>query len=118
MFSLKPLIQQGRISALAISTVRRSFSLPELSTIAEQRYPGYDAAQWVGILVPKATPRAIVTKLHAEVVRILASPEMRDRLQTAGVEPVGNTPEAFTAQIRADAESYGKLAAELGIRLD
>ena len=116
--SLKPLIQQGRITALAISTARRSSSLPELRTIAEQGYPGYDAAQWVGMLVPKATPRAIVTKLHAEVVRILALPDVRDRLQTAGVEPVGNTPEAFAAQIRVDADNYGKLATELRIRLD
>ena len=70
------------------------------------------------MLVPKATPRAIVTKLHAEVVRILALPDVRDRLQTAGVEPVGNTPEAFAAQIRVDADNYGKLATELRIRLD
>ena len=81
-------------------------------------YPGYDTAQWVGMLAPKATPRAIVTKLHAEAVRILALPDVRDRLRAAGVDPIGNTPDAFAAQIRADTEKYGKLAAELGIRLD
>jgi tripartite-type tricarboxylate transporter receptor subunit TctC len=116
--SLKPHVQQGRITALAISTAQRSPSLPDLRTIAEQGYPGYDATQWVGMLVPRATPKAIVMKLHAEVVRILALPDVRDRLQVAGVEPVGNTPDAFAAQIRADANKYGKLAAELGIRLD
>jgi tripartite-type tricarboxylate transporter receptor subunit TctC len=116
--SLKPHVQQGRIVALAMSTAQRSQSLPELPTIAEQGYPGYDAAQWVGMLVPKATSKAIVAKLHAEVVRILALPDVRDSLRVAGVDPVGNTPEAFTAQIRADMQKYGKLAMELGIRLD
>jgi tripartite-type tricarboxylate transporter receptor subunit TctC len=116
--SLLPHVQQGRINALAISTAQRSQSLPDLRTIAEQGYAGYDTAQWVGMLVPKATPKSIVTKLHAESVRILALPDVRDRLKTAGVEAVGNTPEAFVAQIRADTDKYGKLAAELGIRLD
>ncbi|MEQ1775212.1 MAG: tripartite tricarboxylate transporter substrate binding protein [Burkholderiales bacterium] len=116
--SLLPHVQQGRINALAISTAQRSQSLPDLRTIAEQGYAGYDTAQWVGMLVPKATPKSIVTKLHAESVRILALPDVRDRLKTAGVEAVGNTPDAFAAQIRADTEKYGKLASELGIRLD
>ena len=116
--SLLPHVQQGRITALAISTAQRSQSLPDLRTIAEQGYTGYDTAQWIGMLVPKATPKFIVTKLHAESVRILALPDVRDRLKTAGVEAVGNTPDAFAAQIRADSEKYGKLAAELGIRLD
>lgn len=116
--SLLPHVQQGRINALAISTAQRSQSLPDLRTIAEQGYAGYDTAQWVGMLVPKATPKSIVSKLHAESVRILALPDVRDRLKTAGVEAVGNTPDAFAAQIRADTEKYGKLASELGIRLD
>ncbi len=116
--TLKPHIQQGRITPLAISTARRSPSLPDLPTIAELGYPGFDAAQWIGLLAPKATPKPVITKLHAEVVRILALSDVRDRLQTAGVEAVGNTPEAFTAQIRADTAKYGKLAKELDIRLD
>lgn len=116
--SLKPFVEQGRITAIAISTAQRSPSLPELRTIAEQGYPGYDAAQWVGMLVPRATPKAIVMKLNAEVVRILALTDVRDRLRVAGVEPVGNTPEEFAAQIRADTEKYGKVARELSIRLD
>ena len=116
--SLKPYVQQGRITALALSTAQRSQSLPELRTIAEQGFPGYDTAQWIGMLLPKATPTAIAMKLHAEVIRILALPDVREKLLAAGVEPVGNTPQAFAAQIRADTEKYGKLAAELGIRLD
>ncbi len=116
--SLKPHVQQGRIHAIAISTAQRSSSLPELRTIAEQGYPGYDTAQWVGMLVPRATPSAIVKKLYAETVRILALPDIREKLLAAGVDAVGNTPAAFAAQMRADAEKYGKLALELGIRLD
>ena len=116
--SLLQHVQQGRIHALAISTAQRSASLPDLRTIAEQGYPGYDTAQWVGLLAPRATSPAVVAKLHAELVRILALPDVRERLKTAGVEAVGNTPAQFAAQIRADSEKYGKLAAELGIRLD
>ncbi len=116
--SLKPHVQQGRIAALAISSAHRSPAMPDLPTVAEQGFPGYDSSQWIGMLVPKATPKVIVAKLHAEVIRILATTEVRERLAAAGVEPVGNTPEAFTAQIRADAKTYGKLAAELQIRLD
>lgn len=116
--SLKPFVDQGRIVALAISTAKRSASAPNMPTVAEQGYPGYDTAQSVGMLVPKGTSKAIVAKLHAEVVRILALPDVRERLATAGVEPVGNTPEEFTAQIRADSATYGKLAAELRIKLD
>jgi len=116
--SLKPHVQQGRIIALAMSTAERSPSLPAVPTIAEQGFPGYDAAQWVGMLAPRATPGTVVARLHAETIRILALPDIREKLQAAGVEPVGNTPQEFTAQIRADMQKYGKLAATLGLRLD
>ncbi len=116
--SLKPYVQQGRLTALAVSTARRTPAMPDLPTVAEQGYPGYESTQWVGLLVPRATPKVIVAKLHAEIVRILSLPEVRQRLISAGAEPVGNTPEAFTAQIREDGEKYGRLAAEIGLRLD
>ncbi len=115
--TLKPHIEQKRVVPVAITTLRRSPSLPDLPTIAEQGYPGFDAAQWIGLLAPRATPKAIVTKLHAEAIRIIALPDVREKLQTAGVEPVANTPEAFAAQIRADAQKFGKLAMELGIHV-
>ena len=116
--SVKAHVQQGRIVAIAMSTARRSPSLPDVRTVAEQGYEGYDAAQWVGLLAPRATAPAIVGKLHAEVVRILALPDVREKLSVAGVDVVGNTPEAFTLQIRADAEKYARLAADLKLRLD
>lgn len=116
--SLKPYVQQGRITALAVSTARRTPAMPDLPTVAEQGYPGYESTQWVGLLVPRATPKFIVAKLHAEIVRILSLPELRERLISAGAEPVGNTPEAFTAQILEDGRKYGKLATEIGLRLD
>lgn len=116
--TLKPFVQQGRISALAISTAQRSQATPDLPTVAEQGYPGYESAQWVGVLVPRATSKFIVAKLHDEIVRILGLPEVRERLTGLGFEPVGNTPEAFTGQIREDGKKYGRLAAEIGLRLD
>jgi len=116
--SVKQHIQQGRVVPLAVTTAKRSPSLPELPTIAESRYPGFDATQWIGVLVPKATPKAIVNKLHKEVIRIITLPDVRGKLLVTGVEVVGNTPEAFAAQICTDADNYGKLAVDVGIRLD
>ncbi len=116
--SLKPHVQAGRVTALAISTAQRSPAMPDLPTVAEQGYPGYESTQWVGLLAPRDTPMFIVAKLHAEFVRILNLADVRERLTSSGAEPVSNTPAAFTAQIRADGEKFGKLAAEIGLRLD
>ncbi|MBI3919678.1 MAG: tripartite tricarboxylate transporter substrate binding protein [Betaproteobacteria bacterium] len=113
--ALKPFVDSGRIRALAVSSAQRARAMPELPTVAEQGYPGYEATQWVGMLVPRATPRAIVDRLHAEVARVLELPDVRERLVSTGAEPIGNTPEAFAAQIRASGALYGKLAAEIGL---
>jgi tripartite-type tricarboxylate transporter receptor subunit TctC len=116
--SVKPHVQAGRLTALAMSTAQRSPAMPDLPTVAEQGFPGYESTQWVGLLAPRGTPPAILARLHGEFVRILNMPEVRERLSSAGAEPAGNTPAAFAAQIRNDGEKYGKLAAELGIKLD
>ena len=101
-----------------MSTAQRSPAMPDLPTVAEQGFPGYESTQWVGLLAPRGTAPAILARLHGEFVRVLNLPEVRERLSSAGAEPVGNTPAAFAAQIRNDGEKYGKLAAELGLKLD
>ena len=113
--ALKPFVDSGRIRALAVSSPQRSRAMPDLPTVAEQGYPGYAATQWVGMLVPRATPQAIVERLHAEVTRVLGLPDVRERLVSAGAEPVGNTPAAFAEQIRESGATYGKLAARIGL---
>ncbi len=115
---VKPHVQAGRLTALAMSTAQRSPAMPDLPTVAEQGFPGYESTQWVGLLTPRGTPPKVLARLHGEFVRVLNLPEVRERLASAGAEPVGNTPAAFVAQIRNDGEKYGRLAAELGIRLD
>ncbi len=116
--SVKPHVQAGRLNALAMSTARRSPAMPELPTVAEQGFPGYESTQWVGLLAPRGTPAVILAKLHSEFTRVLNLPDVRERLSGAGAEPAGNLPAAFAAQIREDGEKYGKLAAELGLKLD
>jgi tripartite-type tricarboxylate transporter receptor subunit TctC len=116
--SVKPHVQAGRITAIAMSTAQRSAAMPDLPTVAEQGFPGYESTQWVGLLAPRGTPPAVLNKLHGEFVRILHMPDVRERLSSAGSDPVGNTPAAFGAQLREDGKKYGKLAAELGLRLD
>jgi len=116
--SVRPHVQAGRMVALAMSTARRSPAMPDLPTVAEQGLPGYESTQWVGLLVPRGTPAPITGKLHGEFVRILNAPDVRERLASAGAQPVGNTPAEFSAQIRRDADHYGKLAASLGLKLD
>lgn len=113
--ALKAFVDSGRVRALAVSSARRSRSLPEVPTIAEQGYPGYEATQWVGMLLPRAAPATVVNRLHAEIVRILNLSDVRERLASGGAEPVGNKPEAFAAQIREAGATYGKLAAEIGL---
>lgn len=116
--SVKPHVLAGRLTALAMSTAQRSPAMPDLPTVAEQGFPGYESTQWVGLLAPRGTAPTILARLHGEFVRVLNLPEVRERLSSAGAEPVGNTPAAFAAQIRNDGEKYGKLAAELGLKLD
>lgn len=116
--SVRPHVQAGRMVALAMSTARRSPATPDLPTVAEQGFPGYESTQWVGLLVPRGTPGAIVERLHSEFVRILNLPDVHERLSGAGAQPVGNTPAEFSAQMRNDGDSYGKLAASLGLKLD
>ena len=111
-------IQAGRVRALAVTTARRSPGLPDVPTIAEAGLPGFAYDAWFGLLAPARTPRAIVSKLNQEVLRILNLPDIKDRLTRQGAEPVLITPEQFDAVIRTDAARLGKLVQEAGIRID
>ena len=90
--SCLPHIQSGKLHAIAVATSTRSSALSNVPTLAESGLPGFDIATWFGLLVPTGTPLAVVTKLNAEVVRMLATLEMKKQLAAMGAEPVGNTP--------------------------
>jgi tripartite-type tricarboxylate transporter receptor subunit TctC len=116
MAALMPHIKSGKLRPLAVGTARRLTVMPELPTLAESGVPGYEATQWYGILAPAATPRDIVMKLNAEIVKSLARPEVRERLAADGVDPVGNTPEQFGAHIKAEIARWAPVVKASGAR--
>jgi len=116
--SALPNIKAGRVRALAVTTLRRSPMLPELPTISEAGLRGFDVATWFGVLAPAGTPPEIVSKLNAEIVRILNTPAMKERLAALGAEPVGNKPEEFAAFIKAEIPKYARVIKASGARAD
>ena len=108
--SALPLIRDGKLQALSISTRTRSALLPNVPTSIEAGAAESDYTLWVGLLAPSATPAAVVKKLHDEVVRALASSDVKERLAKLGAEPLSMTPEAFNAAIRSEMESAARIA--------
>ena len=106
----------GKLRVLAVTTPRRSPIAPEWPTLAESGFPGFDTSLWFGMLAPAATPKDVVGKLHAEVVRILKLPDVAERIAAQGGEIVGNTPAEFAAFIAAESAKYAKIIREAGVR--
>lgn len=105
-----PHIRSGKLRAFAVSSAKRASSLPEVPTMQEAGIKGFDISQWNGILAPAGTPRPIVDRLNAEIVKAMHSPEVRERIGTqGGNEIVTGTPEAFAELIRSDLRMYAKL---------
>jgi tripartite-type tricarboxylate transporter receptor subunit TctC len=113
-----PLLKSGQLRGLATTGKKRSPLFPDLPTIGEF-YPGYDVTIWLGLFAPAATPEPILTTLRAEVQNALSQPELADRLNVTGaLQPLLESPEEFAALIRRDHEKYGKLAREIGIKIE
>lgn len=113
-----PHIKSGRVRALAVTGAHRSPALPDIPTMIESGVKGYESNTWYGLLAPKATPRAIVTKLNKEVVSIINLPEVKSHLLAEGAEPVGDTPEEFGAIIKSDIAKWGKVIRAAGLRAE
>jgi tripartite-type tricarboxylate transporter receptor subunit TctC len=109
-------VKTGKLRALAVASAQRSSALPELVTIAESGYPGFEAVGWAGLLAPAGTPREIVTRVNAEMVRSLAMPELKERFVAMGAELVSSTPEEFDAYIRSETAKWGKVIKDVGIQ--
>jgi 2-methylcitrate dehydratase PrpD len=105
---LLPHVRSGRIKALAVTSLGRIPVLPEVPSLHELGLKDFDAVGWNGLLAPAGTPREIVTRLHAETVRVLGNPEVREQLTSQGADIVGNTPEQFAAWIRVEGEEVGR----------
>ena len=110
------LVRQGKLRALATMAQRRASALPELPTAAEQGLPGLDVPIWFGLMAPAGTPKPIVDKVHHEIVRALASPELRRRWGDAGLETVANTPTEFAAVIALEIPRWAKLIRDAGVK--
>ncbi|MEH2502333.1 tripartite-type tricarboxylate transporter receptor subunit TctC [Bradyrhizobium sp. AZCC 1578] len=112
-----PLAREGKVRALAVTSLERHAGAPDLPTMAESGFPSFDLTVWFGLMAPARTSPAIVEKLHRETVRILAMPEMRKRFDDLGIEPIGNSPAEFAAVIDGEIPKWAKLIREAGIKL-
>jgi tripartite-type tricarboxylate transporter receptor subunit TctC len=113
-----PHIQAGRLRALAVTAVKRSAALPDVPTMAEAGFKGQEADTLQGVLLPAGTSKAIVTRLNADIVRILAQPEVKERVSGLGFDIVASSPDQFSAQIRSEIEKWGKVVKAAGIKAD
>jgi len=108
----------GKVTALAVTSPRRHAVFPEIPTMSESGYPGWDTGPWFGLAVRQGTPQSTVLRIHAETVRALNSTDVREKLVNLGSTPVGDRPEQFAATIRAESLRWGKLAREIGLRAE
>ena len=113
-----PLAREGRLRALAVTTLKRFPAAPELPTIAESGYPGFEVASWSGLLAPAGTPSTIVGRLHLETVKALAVPDLRAKLSDLGLEGMGSSPDEFAAAIKSEIPKWAKVIKDAGIKVD
>ena len=118
-FALVPAVLQhvkaGSLRAIAVTTEQRLSYLPDVPTIAESGFPGYEISSWQGVFAPGGTPRDVVGKINGEVVRLLSVPEVRARISLEGADPVGSSPDAFAERVKSEIAKWTKVARSAGI---
>ena len=113
--AMLPLAREGKVRALAVTGASRNSVAPELPTVAELGFLGYQATTWIGVIAPVGVPKPIVAKLNREINRALALPDVRKRFIDMGLDVIGSTPEQFTAQIASDIPKKIKIVTDAGI---
>lgn len=113
-----PLITAGKLKALGVTTAKRLAPLPNVPTIAESGVAGYEAVNWYGVFVPAGTPKDIVAKLHADVVRVLKQPDVKERFAGEGGEVVADTPDEFAAFVRKEIPKWSKVVKDAAVKVD
>jgi tripartite-type tricarboxylate transporter receptor subunit TctC len=113
-----PHVKEGSLRGLAVLSAQRSSALPDVPTIAEARFPGQEADTLLGVLAPVGTPKEIVDLSHREIVRSVALPDVRERLDAIGFAPVANTPDEFAAVIKAESERWAKVIRAANIKAE
>jgi tripartite-type tricarboxylate transporter receptor subunit TctC len=111
-----PLVREGKLRAFAVSSRKRSGIAPDLPTMDESGYPGFEAVPWFGLMAPAGTPKPIIDKLHDETVKVLNEPDVRARLNELGLDIIANTPAEFAAAMRAEIPQWAKVIKGAGIR--
>lgn len=113
-----PFIKEGKLKALAVTTAKRSSALPNVPTLQEAGVPNIAIGTWFGLLAPAATPKAVVTRLNTELVKIINSPEFKKQMADIGAEPIGNKPEEMARQIKDETEKFAQLVKVGKVTLD
>ncbi|MBA7482859.1 hypothetical protein ES707_18358 [subsurface metagenome] len=112
-----PLAREGKLRPLAITSAKRSALAPDLPTMAESGFPGFEAVPWFGLLALAGTAKDIIDKVHGDTVKALGLPEVRKKFEELGLEPVGNTPAEFAAVIKKEMPEWAKVIKDAGIKL-
>ena len=113
-----PLVREGKLRAFAVSSRKRSVAAPDLPTMDESGYPGFEAVPWFGLLAPAGTPQAITDKVHQETVRVLRQPDVRKKFEDAGLDVIGSSPAEFAEVIRSEIPYWAKIIKEAGIKAE
>lgn len=113
-----PFVKEGKLRAFAVTGMKRSGALPDLPTLHESDLPGFEAANWQGVFAPPGTPAAVVTRLNAEFVKAVRSPELRPKLVQQDMEPTGTSLDAFAAQMKSEVARWIRVAREAGIKAE
>jgi len=114
--SIYPLVAAGKIRALAVTTEKRAAAAPQLPTVAEQGYAGFDVSSWQGIVVPAGTPKPVIQRLHRGLVTVMASPEVKDKFALYSAVATASTPEQFSAYIKEELIRWQKVAQQAGVK--
>jgi tripartite-type tricarboxylate transporter receptor subunit TctC len=118
MPSSLPLVKEGKLRALGVTSLKRSPAAPEIPTIAEQGLPGFEAVSWFALFAPAGTPRPVIDRLQGEVKKILAAPEVAKKLAEIGLDVVGSTPDELAAYQRAEIAKWAKVVKESGAKVE
>lgn len=114
--NVAPLVKEGKLRAFAVTSRQRSALVPDLPTMAESGYPGYEAVPWFGMMAPAGTPQPIIDRLYGEMVKVLAMPDVRKKLEDFGLDVLGGTPAEFAAAIKDEIPYWAKIIKEAGIK--
>jgi tripartite-type tricarboxylate transporter receptor subunit TctC len=116
--AVAPHLRQGTMRALAVASSKRSPFFPDVPTLEEAGTPGHEVGFWMGVLLPAGTPKPIVDLLQSQIAKILALPDVKERLATIGFDPLGSTPEGFSAHMKSESDKWAKVVREVNIKID